>query len=96
MKIIKIIKEVGRNAHIDWIAILVLSIGTALALAIGGLYLYNAVVKGDIQGSTPVPAISFKKFNEKAVSSTVGEFNQREEISKTARAGYAGVSDPSI
>lgn len=92
----KIIKEIGHNAHIDWIIILFLSTATALALAIGGLYLYNAVMKGNIQGSEATPSISLEKFNEKAISSVIQNFDRREEASRKALAGYGGFEDPSI
>ncbi len=96
IKLIKIIKEIGRNARVDWIAILFLSVVTATTLAIGGVYLYNAVVKGDIQGNETPPAVSSATLNEKAISSVIADFDQRAEISKKARAGYSGVGDPSI
>ncbi len=96
IQFIKIIKEIGRNAHIDWIAVLFLSICTTLALAIGGWYLYNAVVKGSIQGNEAPTAVSAPRFNEKAISLVIERFNQREEISTKVRSGYSGPGDPSI
>ena len=89
----KFIKEIGRNPHLDWLLILVISFAVFVALAIGGYNLYNAVTSGDIQGngSTATGA----RLNEKAITSVISQFETREEVSGSVRNGYAGVSDPS-
>ena len=68
MNIFKIFKEIGRNAHIDWAAIFILTMGTIIALAIGGVYLYNAVMAGEIQGGAVPATVSASKFDEKVIS----------------------------
>jgi hypothetical protein len=92
----KTFHKIGRDARVDWVVVLSLSAATAIALAIGGLSLYNAVVKGDIQGKPKNGTSASSKFNEKSISGVIGDFDKRVEMSNEARAGHAGVGDPSI
>ena len=92
----KIIKEIGRNPQIDWIAILFISIVIAAGLAFTGYSLYNAVTSGSIKGDGAMFDPSFKKFNEKSISSVLTTFEEKQKVSEKARAGYTGVSDPSL
>lgn len=92
----KLFKEIGRNARVDWILILAVSVVIAIVLAIGGLNLYNAVQKGDWRVNDTAVVVPASKFNEKVISSFISTFDERDEASGKARAGYAGVGDPSI
>lgn len=96
MAITKILKEIGRNAHIDWIVVICLSVSTAIGLAIAGFYLYNAVVTGSLNKDEQIPVVSAPKFDVKAISTAVHSFKQREEATKRAKVGYKGFPDPSI
>ncbi|HEY4503781.1 MAG TPA: hypothetical protein VJJ28_01575 [Candidatus Paceibacterota bacterium] len=91
----KFIKEITRNPHIDWIIVLLLSVIITAILAIKALYLYNAVISGNIQEISKTSSNS-QGFNEKSISSVLELFSQREEMSKKAKVGYSGVGDPSI
>jgi len=96
MKIINPFKEIGRNAYVDWLVILLVTTIVIVCLAIGGVYLYNAVVKGEVkgqEGAAPLPAI---RFDEKALSKVMIEFDARGEASKKALTGYTGIGDPSL
>ena len=92
----KIIKEIGRNPHIDWITIIFLTSVIAIVLAIGGIYLYNAVTKGDFQDMPINQASSLKKLDEKALSLVIKRLSDKDEISRKVKAGYTGPSDPSL
>jgi hypothetical protein len=92
----KIIKEVGRNPHIDWIAIVFLSTTIVAVLAIGGIYLYNAVNRGEIQSDGAEPASTAKNLDKKALSAVIQKFSEKEEVTRRMQSGYAGPSDPSI
>ena len=92
----KLLKEIGRNARVDWIVILLSSIVVAIVLAIGGFYLYNALMKGDIQGNQAISAVPPSKFSEKTLSSFTNTLDERAAMSITTLAGYRGVGDPSI
>ena len=96
MKIIRIVKEVGRNSRVDWITILILTALTALALGAGGVYLYNAVMRGEIVGNTVAPTTSVNILDGKALTTVTEDFDRKDEVSRETRAGYAGLGDPSI
>jgi hypothetical protein len=90
-----IIKEIGRNPNIDWIAILLISVLLLISFAFAGLSLYNTVTNGNIQGngvSTNTPL----QLNEKAITSVISNFSQKEKVSDRVRAGYSSATDPSI
>ncbi len=90
----KIIKEFGRNPHVDWITILFVSALIALGLAFTGYTLYNAVATGSIEGKDK--GTSFPKVNEKPIASVLELFAAKEEVSAKMRGGYTGAPDPSI
>ncbi len=96
MTITKILKEIGRNAHIDWIAILCVIVATIVGLAKAGFSLYNAVVTGSVNEGKQAPVVSAPKYDVKAISSVVDSFKAREEVSRQARVGYKGAGDPSL
>ncbi|MDP3962691.1 MAG: hypothetical protein Q8Q03_02390 [bacterium] len=92
----KITKEIGRSPHVDWIIIIFSSTFLAVALAIAGIYLYNAVNQGDIDGRVGNTANSSRILDQKKLSVILERFSAKEQASEKAKAGYAGVSDPSI
>ncbi len=92
----KTLKEIGRNPHIDWIIILILSSAATAFLAIGGISLYNAVTRGDSGDAHVVSNTASADLDKKALSRVLERFAQKEELSKKAKSGYAGVGDPSI
>ncbi len=91
----KFIKEIGRDPRIDWFLILLVSVVTAAALAIGGYYLYNAVTSGTA-GEKPSAASEAPKLDEDVITSVIGKFKEKEVVSVNARKGYASTTDPSI
>ncbi len=91
----KIFKEIGRNVYIDWIIILFFVAITTTALAFGGIYLYNAVTKGDIQGGNGTNSLG-NKLDTNILSLVVSDFSSRADVTKRVGAGYSGPRDPSI
>jgi hypothetical protein len=96
METIKIIKEIGRNPHIDWIWILATSLIIFFTLGFVSLTLYNDVTNGSIHTSEVSTPASFKKLNEKVVTDVIERFSDKKELSQEARRGYGGESDPSM
>lgn len=92
----KIIKEIGRNPNVDWITILVVSVIVTAVLGFFGYSLYNAVTHGTIQGEDAQASTSFKKLNEKGISSVIDLFADREEARGSVSRGYTRTTDPSI
>lgn len=92
----KVIKEIGRNPNVDWILILVICLLLIGSLGFIDFSLYNAVTSGSIQGAGTTAGTSFTKLNEKAVSSVIERFAEKEAVSTEARKSYSGFTDPSI
>jgi hypothetical protein len=92
----KITKELGRNPHMDWLGIILLSIIVVIGLAFAGYSLYNAVVGGEIKDKDAKTNPAFIQADDKLISSVFNKFSDREEASKKIRAGYTAPPDPSI
>lgn len=90
-----IIKEIGRNPNIDWIAIIVTSLIIVAGLGVRGLTLYNAVTNGSIQGGERQGS-AHVKINEKAISSVIERFEEKAKVTAKVKAGYTGVPDPAL
>ena len=89
-------KEIGHNPYIDWILIISLSCIVTIVLALSGIYLYNAVTKGDIQRSSLASPNVKKDFDTKVLSSIIKALSQKEDIIKKTKIGYTGSVDPSL
>lgn len=92
----KIIKEIGRNPHIDWITILFVTLVITSVLAFLSYSLYNAVTSGSIQGGEAPVAPSTSKLNEKVISTVINNFDKKAELREKVMTGYSGPTDPSI
>ncbi len=92
----KIKREIGKNPYIDWIIVIFLCLVVAIILATWGFSLYNAVTKGDIQGTPNKGSDITKTFDTKAITSVINKFSDKEEASGKAKVGYDGPVDPSI
>jgi len=88
-------KEIGKNPYIDWTLIGFITFVITIILVAWGFSLYNAVTKGDIQG-TPNKSNISKTFDAKTIENTVKYFVQREDLSNKAKDGYSGLPDPSL
>ncbi len=96
MQTIKIIKEIGRNPHIDWVFVLFISLIIFVTLGFFSVTLYKDVTNGSIQVGEVPSSTSFKKINEKTITDVIEKFSDKEELSREARRGYSGETDPSI
>jgi ATP phosphoribosyltransferase regulatory subunit HisZ len=91
----RIIKEIGRNPQLDWIAIITVSGLVGLVLVLGGVYLYNAIITGTIQ-ATPSQEGLVKSIDEKTFTSVTQSFSKKDQATKRVVAGYDGPGDPAI
>lgn len=91
----KILKEIGRSPHVDWIIIIFSTAILAIALAITGIYLYNAVNQGNEDGSVAKTLNSSRILDQKKLSALLDRFSVKEAANEKVREGYAGASDPS-
>lgn len=91
----KILKEFGRDAYVDWATILIVCVLLAGSLAFIGVTLYNAVIGAKLT-SKSVRAPLYTKPNEAIITQVKDLFETRAETSKKAETGYAGAADPSI
>lgn len=91
----KIIKEIGRSPHVDWIIIIFSAIFLVIALAITGIYLYNAVNRGNAESAVNM-VNSSRILDQKKIAEVLERFYVKEQASEKVRDGYTGPSDPSI
>jgi hypothetical protein len=91
----KIFREIGRNTQIDWMIIIFCTTAVIASLAFGGIYLYNAVTRGDIQGVANNVNLG-RNLDIKTLSLVASDFSARADVTKRVRAGYSGPRDPSI
>ena len=91
----KILKEIGRSPHVDWIIIIFSTSILAIALAITGIYLYNAVNQGNEDGSSAKTFNSSRILDQKKLSALIERFTVKTAESEKVRGGYTGASDPS-
>jgi len=89
-------KEIGRNAYVDWIFILVMSLLAALILIFAGLYLYWQISTGKFHSSQENDSPLEESFDEKGLSNIIERFEIREGISSEIKKGYRGPADPSL
>ena len=88
-------REMGRNAFVDWILILVVSIVVGAALVAGGVYLYWQITSGNFKAAEG-PATADKVFDKEDLTTLIERFEIRETESSQIRKGYGGPSDPSL
>lgn len=89
-------REIGRNAFVDWLLILILNVSISVALIIGGIYLYWQIYTGNFVSSESTKKASDKVFEEKDLNSIISLFLEKEEASRKARVGYGIPNDPSL
>lgn len=89
------VKEIGRNAFVDWILVLVVSFIVALLLALGGVYLYWQISSGNFKGTDKAVTNSKKVFDEKELVNMIALFAAKEDATAQIKKGYSGPPDPS-
>lgn len=88
-------REIGRNAFVDWILVLVVSGIVGIGLIAGGVYLYWQITTGNFK-SEPVDEKIEKAFDKQELISLIKYFELREETSIQIKKGYKGPADPSL
>jgi hypothetical protein len=91
-----VFKEIGRNAYVDWLFILVLNASIALVLIIGGAYLYWQVSTGNFASKEEDFKKEEKIFDQKQLDNVINRFRTKELNREKAKAGYSGPSDPAL
>lgn len=92
----KLFQEVGRNAFVDWILILLVNVSTAIVLVLGGVYLYWLISSGNFRVNTATEAKEEGIFDMKSFNTVLKEIENREDNSERIKMGYRGPSDPSL
>ncbi len=88
-------REMGRNAFVDWILILIVSLVVGGVLVAGGVHLYWQITSGNFK-SADSPAVTDKVFNKDDLTSITDSYKLREDESAQVRKGYRGPADPSL
>lgn len=88
-------KEIGRNAFVDWLVILFLSLFVGVVLIAGSAYLYVAVTKGNIKYVTTSEDGAREVFSNKNFRDIIETYKKKDERSEQARRGFSGIADPS-
>lgn len=90
------VREIGRNAYVDWIIILVISILIAVSLSVGGLHLYWLISTGNFKGTDVETSNPKKLFDEKSLSKVREIFDQKAAITgRLEKGGEVIPPDPS-
>lgn len=89
-------REIGRNAFIDWMLVLILNLIVVILFISGGAYLYWRVSTGQFVVNVPVNKVEQKVSNEKELNDIIKYFESKEDSAKQAKMGYRGAPDPAI
>ncbi len=89
-------KEIGRNAFVDWLFILIVNTIIAICLIIGGYYLYWQISSGNFKSQEVVQKTDENIFDQKGLQDVTDLFRGREDMSRQAKMGYRGPADPSL
>jgi len=89
-------REMGRNAFVDWILILLFNFVALSAMMVFGLYLYWQISTGQFVSADEKTVQDEKIFNQKDLKSVTDVFQAREDNTELIKRGYRGVSDPSL
>ena len=91
-----VFKEIGRNAYVDWLFILILNVSVAIILIMGGAYLYWQVSTGNFTTKEENVKKEEKVFDQKQLENVISRFKIKELNREKAKAGYSGPSDPAL
>ena len=90
------LRRIGRDPHVDWLLIIVVSFLFALLFSIFGVIKYLA---HDNDASDQVPVSKVKDSNivdTKVLDDVIGKYDERIEVRDQLIHGYSGSSDPSF
>lgn len=88
-------REIGRNAFVDWLLILILSVIVGGAFVAGGVYLYWQITTGNFKVAD-VSELSASTFSKDDLTSLTNHFQAREDMNAQIKRGYRGPVDPSF
>ncbi len=91
----KSIREISRNARVDWVIICLISIITIVVLVTIAVHIYFDMTAGEFAEHN-MNMSSEKTLNLDDFSSVVKTLNDREESVLRVRSSYNGLRDPSI
>lgn len=89
-------REIGRNAFVDWLLILLVNTFVIVLSLLGGAYLYWQISTGNFVNSQTINKTETKNFDEKELNDVVKTFKVKEDNTTQIKYGYRGVSDPSL
>jgi hypothetical protein len=96
IKFLSMFREIGRNAFVDWLIILIVNVSVALVLMMGGLYLYWQVSTGNVTVYHSPAKVNKKIFDIKDLERVINLYQAKVDNSDQAKMGYRGPSDPSL
>jgi len=91
-----IFREMGRNAFVDWILILIFNFVVLTAMLIFGVYLYWQISTGQFISADTSEIRDEKVFDKKDLDTVVNIYESRKDNSEQIKRGYRGPSDPSL
>lgn len=94
MGILESLKQIGRNAYVDWVVILFISIVVLGALIYNGFTLYTQISSGNFQVSDVGVVVQDKTFNEKDLNSIKTLYQNKKDTTEQIKKGYRGSIDP--
>lgn len=71
--------EIGRNAYVDWMLILILCVFVFISLSITGAYLYWQISTGNLTNASSNVSISKKSVENKELENIINIFNAKKE-----------------
>ena len=89
-------REMGRNAFVDWILILIFNFVVLSAMLVYGFYLYWQISTGQFVSADQNATKDEKVFSPKDLENVTNIFQAREDNSSLIKRGYRGPSDPSL
>lgn len=90
-----IIKEGGRNPHVDWSMILIVFLIIAVIFIVNNVLLYQRVVSGDIQSPNVDTSSRGKTYNQKDSDIVIKMYAEKADAFSAAKKGYTAHPDPS-
>jgi predicted membrane protein len=91
-----IFREIGRNAFVDWIFILLFNFVATILMLVFGLYVYWQISTGQFVSTEKKVLQEENIFNEKDLKYVTDIFKSRGDNTDMIQGGYRGASDPSL
>jgi hypothetical protein len=92
----KSFNEIGRNAFVDWLLILILNAIVVTTLISGGVYLYLQISTGKFVGSASQDKVDTTLFDQKGLDGITDSLGNKKQNVLEMKNGYAETVDPSL